>query len=393
MLETMITTSTTTHRFSHSYPAPGRRHGGVARRGRCPARHGGVLVRRRRQPRSSGDGRRGERAARHEAHAGTADESRPGTADDGGAAAHHRGATDDRGTAADRTARRPWQSIRRARRSWRPSSPSTRPRVSSSAPASRCATPTARSPRRVAAHRRSTRRAGPSIPTCRGTSAAPPRRSSPSSCCSSPTRVVIDLDAGIDRYVPYLPGADRITPRQLLNHTSGLGEYLDQPATSGRAQATVDAGRAGRHRRSGRTVRRAGRTAPLLEHQLHRSGRHHRAGHRPVLGRRGAGPDRRAVGHDPHRSHRHAGSCFRSRRRHPGRRHRRLRPVHRRRRRRAPVDEPRPADLRQGARRRHARLARVAGGDAVSSCRRRTSPGSASTTATDSESSGTPWMA
>ena len=35
------------------------------------------------------------------------------------------------------------------------------------------------------------------------------------------------------------------------------------------------------------------------------SWRHHRAGHRSVLGRRGAGPDRRAVGHDPHRSHRH----------------------------------------------------------------------------------------
>jgi CubicO group peptidase (beta-lactamase class C family) len=41
----------------------------------------------------------------------------------------------------------------------------------------------------------------------------------------------LDLDSGIDRYVPYLSGADRITPRQLLNHTSGLGEYLDQPAT------------------------------------------------------------------------------------------------------------------------------------------------------------------
>jgi D-alanyl-D-alanine carboxypeptidase len=40
----------------------------------------------------------------------------------------------------------------------------------------------------------------------------------------------IDLDAGIDRYLPDLPGANRITPRQLLNHTSGLGEYLDQPA-------------------------------------------------------------------------------------------------------------------------------------------------------------------
>ena len=40
----------------------------------------------------------------------------------------------------------------------------------------------------------------------------------------------IDLDAGIDGYLPDLPGADRITPRQLLQHTSGLGEYLDQPA-------------------------------------------------------------------------------------------------------------------------------------------------------------------
>jgi D-alanyl-D-alanine carboxypeptidase len=40
----------------------------------------------------------------------------------------------------------------------------------------------------------------------------------------------LDLDAGIDGYLPDLPGAERITPRQLLNHTSGLGEYLDQPA-------------------------------------------------------------------------------------------------------------------------------------------------------------------
>jgi D-alanyl-D-alanine carboxypeptidase len=39
----------------------------------------------------------------------------------------------------------------------------------------------------------------------------------------------VDLDAGIDGYLPDLPAADRITPRQLLNHTSGLNEYLDQP--------------------------------------------------------------------------------------------------------------------------------------------------------------------
>ena len=40
----------------------------------------------------------------------------------------------------------------------------------------------------------------------------------------------IDLDAGIDRFLPDLPGAGRITPRQLLQHTSGLGEYNNQPA-------------------------------------------------------------------------------------------------------------------------------------------------------------------
>jgi D-alanyl-D-alanine carboxypeptidase len=46
----------------------------------------------------------------------------------------------------------------------------------------------------------------------------------------------LDLDAGIDRFLPELPGADRITPRQLLQHTSGLGEYLDQPAVQNNAQ-------------------------------------------------------------------------------------------------------------------------------------------------------------
>lgn len=40
----------------------------------------------------------------------------------------------------------------------------------------------------------------------------------------------LDLDAGIERYFPDLPGASRITPRQLLQHTSGLAEYGNQPA-------------------------------------------------------------------------------------------------------------------------------------------------------------------
>ena len=46
----------------------------------------------------------------------------------------------------------------------------------------------------------------------------------------------IDLDAGIDKYLPDLPGADGITPRQLLQHTSGLGEYISDPAVLADAQ-------------------------------------------------------------------------------------------------------------------------------------------------------------
>jgi D-alanyl-D-alanine carboxypeptidase len=38
----------------------------------------------------------------------------------------------------------------------------------------------------------------------------------------------IDLDAGIEGYLPDLADAAQITPRMLLNHTSGLGEYLDE---------------------------------------------------------------------------------------------------------------------------------------------------------------------
>jgi D-alanyl-D-alanine carboxypeptidase len=38
----------------------------------------------------------------------------------------------------------------------------------------------------------------------------------------------IDLDAGIDGYLPDLARAEQITPRMLLNHTSGLNEYLDE---------------------------------------------------------------------------------------------------------------------------------------------------------------------
>ncbi|MEO7397581.1 MAG: serine hydrolase domain-containing protein [Ilumatobacteraceae bacterium] len=46
----------------------------------------------------------------------------------------------------------------------------------------------------------------------------------------------LDLDAGIDAFFPELPGAKQITPRLLLQHTSGLNEYLSDPAVQSDTQ-------------------------------------------------------------------------------------------------------------------------------------------------------------
>ena len=46
----------------------------------------------------------------------------------------------------------------------------------------------------------------------------------------------LDLDGNIVEYFPDLAGADQITPRQLLQHTSGLNEYLNDPLVRGDAQ-------------------------------------------------------------------------------------------------------------------------------------------------------------
>ena len=105
----------------------------------------------------------------------------------------------------------------------------------------------------------------------------------------------LDLDDGIDGYLPDLADAARITPRELLQHTSGLGEYLDQPARRRRPPARVDPGRADRRRRGRRPRRRTRGGVPLRQHQLHRAGRDHRTGHRSAVGRRGARPHRRAA--------------------------------------------------------------------------------------------------
>jgi D-alanyl-D-alanine carboxypeptidase len=46
----------------------------------------------------------------------------------------------------------------------------------------------------------------------------------------------LDLDAPVERLLPDLPDASRITTRRLLQHTSGLAEYLDGPAVRGDAR-------------------------------------------------------------------------------------------------------------------------------------------------------------
>lgn len=46
----------------------------------------------------------------------------------------------------------------------------------------------------------------------------------------------LDLDASILQYFPDLPRASEITPRELLQHTSGLNDYLDTPEVLADAQ-------------------------------------------------------------------------------------------------------------------------------------------------------------
>jgi D-alanyl-D-alanine carboxypeptidase len=46
----------------------------------------------------------------------------------------------------------------------------------------------------------------------------------------------LDLDATVERFFPELPAASRITTRQLLQHTSGVGEYLHTAAVDGGAR-------------------------------------------------------------------------------------------------------------------------------------------------------------
>jgi CubicO group peptidase (beta-lactamase class C family) len=98
----------------------------------------------------------------------------------------------------------------------------------------------------------------------------PRRRSSPSSCSQLADEGAIDLDAGIDGYLPDLAGANLITPRQLLRHTSGLNDYKELPAVIADAQrewtpseliAVAEAGGTGRENRVARSTTRTPTTS------------------------------------------------------------------------------------------------------------------------------------
>ena len=69
----------------------------------------------------------------------------------------------------------------------------------------------------------------PLPPTCGTASAASPRPSPPPRSCSRSRAVEIGLDTPIGHYLPRLVPGERgnaITVRMLINHTSGLAEYL-----------------------------------------------------------------------------------------------------------------------------------------------------------------------
>ncbi len=164
----------------------------------------------------------------------------------------------------------------------------------------------------------------------------------------------IDLDAGIDRYVPYLPGGgpDHSPPapqphqRARRVPRSARRRRAEPKRQWTPAEQVAIAEAAGRFGEPGGPHHYSNTNYIVLGDIIEQ-----------VTGRSWVDEVQARIAGPLGMTHTGltgtAGSCLRSRRRHPGRRHRRLRPVHRRRRRRAPVDQPRPADLRQGARRRH----------------------------------------
>ncbi len=119
----------------------------------------------------------------------------------------------------------------------------------------------------------------------------------------------IDLDAGIEQYMPDLADADHITPRELLQHTSGLGEYNDKPAVLNDAHrvwtpaeliaVAEDAGRVGE---PGGPFHYSNTNYIALGEIIDK-----------VTGnswdRRGADKDRRAARHDQHECTRRRSAC------------------------------------------------------------------------------------
>ena len=94
----------------------------------------------------------------------------------------------------------------------------------------------------------------------------------------------LDLDDGIDAYLPDLADAAHVNPAG-APAAHQRPRRVPRPARRHRRPpADMDPGRADRRRRSGRSCRRTRGGVPLLQHQLHRAGRDHRTGHRPATG-------------------------------------------------------------------------------------------------------------
>ena len=116
------------------------------------------------------------------------------------------------------------------------------------------------------------------------------------------------LDDTVERWLPgVVPDGDRITVRQLLNHTSGLYDYLSRcRCRRTRSSWTTGGGPGPRPSRSSArwpTRRRSSRRVGLrlLEHQLPPARPDHREGDRPVLRQGDRTPDHPAVAAARHR--------------------------------------------------------------------------------------------
>jgi CubicO group peptidase (beta-lactamase class C family) len=107
----------------------------------------------------------------------------------------------------------------------------------------------------------------------------------------------LDLDRGIDAFFPNLANAATITPRQLLQHTSGINDYINLPELIAERN---------RFWTSTELIALADRPArfelPLHQHGLHRARRHHRKADWNPVARGRTRPHHQTAWHGQHRT-------------------------------------------------------------------------------------------